>query len=97
MNRLHRKSPMTISQKLIQVYTLIKKAEAVLIDKLLCLQLDLGGEVRQVFAGIKSAASLTLNRVKVLAPKKVTIPLANQKIFKILTQKEIVVKRQFLT
>jgi len=24
-------------------------------DKLLCLQLDLGGEIRQVFAGIKSA------------------------------------------
>ena len=37
---------------------LIKKAEAVPeADKLLRLQLDLGGEVRQVFAGIKSAYS----------------------------------------
>jgi len=37
---------------------LIKKAEAVPeADKLLRLQLDLGGETRQVFAGIKSAYS----------------------------------------
>lgn len=37
---------------------LIKKAEAVPeADKLLRLQLDLGGEIRQVFAGIKSAYS----------------------------------------
>ena len=66
---------------------LIKKAEAVPeADKLLRLQLDLGGETRQVFAGIKSAYSpeqlegkLTV-MVANLAPRKMRFGMSEGKV-----------------